>query len=739
MASVKGTIGTDQVELENAATEDTLRRLLEATIAVGQKNKAELKNIAERAGFVTDKAQKATDEQAEEAKKAAEAIKEETRRRLKLIEASKDFIKNYFDASVKFSNGTANASDLSAKLGELKNGFGIFFTVIAETLKYQENSLTQYQKLTSAGANFGGSLSDMRIAAANSYVTLDKFAEIIQSNSETLARMGGTVNDGAKAFSLLSNNLIKGEIGSNLLALGYTTDDLNKNILQYISITGGRTREELKNVSNITQSTSEYLTQLDALTKITGVSKDKIRDEEQKVSLNAAYQRKLSTLGEQERLKIQANVDAAIASGQKGAVQRIQELVLGYGPLTEETKLLYAVMGPANRALEDNVKLALNQNSTLKDVTAGVGNFYQGIQESVDAMSTLTDVSSLMGGKIAETLSTGQAITNKMREQGGASVKEWAKKQAEVAEEQKKQQESEAKDAADTSKAMKDLAQNITNVLAPTMRIFNTVINPLIGWFVKVDRFFGGAISSMGLLLLSLKLFRDNLDKATRSMAFNSAVNSATSGGGGGGVGPGGGGGWATGGKLAGLTKVRGVGPLIGRGAETLAKFGPKAVGVGAVVGGLVGAGLEYGGDKLTEAGYKKTGATASILGSTAEYASTGAGLGMFLGPEGALIGGALGATIGLTKGLVEHWNAFDEDVKKSVPENNRVSKAATEATAKSHALMKEQTNQIRGMREDINIQGKLNEQTAMHISNISDNTNRTAKAIKQSSAFVYG
>jgi hypothetical protein len=67
---------------------------------------------------------------------------------------------------------------------------------------------------------------------------------------------------------------------------------------------------------------------------------------------------------------------------------------------------------------------------------------------------------------------------------------------------------------------------------------------------------------------------------------------------------------------------------------------------------GLGGMGVEYIGEKVSEAGHTKTGAALDIAGSTAKYAGLGALLGSVIPGLGTVIGGGIGATVGLGAGL---------------------------------------------------------------------------------------
>ena len=105
-----------------------------------------------------------------------------------------------------------------------------------------------------------------------------------------------------------------------------------------------------------------------------------------------------------------------------------------------------------------------------------------------------------------------------------------------------------------------------------------------------------------------------------------------------------------------------------GKGPPGKGGFGSKALGLGKnlIKGGggvgLAGTALSYGGDKLKESGYQTAGTAVSVAGSTAQYAGMGAMIGSFIPGAGTLIGGGIGATIGLGMGI---FDAMKEDDKR--------------------------------------------------------------------------
>ena len=121
------------------------------------------------------------------------------------------------------------------------------------------------------------------------------------------------------------------------------------------------------------------------------------------------------------------------------------------------------------------------------------------------------------------------------------------------------------------------------------------------------------------------------------------------------------------GGALGGLANaasnlVGGKGAAIKKGAGYLSRLGGagklmKGLGIGAV-GALAGEGLQYGGEKLKEAGYENTGKAVGTAGTAAKYAGYGAMIGSVVPGVGTAIGGAVGGVIGAGKGIYDNYYA---------------------------------------------------------------------------------
>ena len=92
MANVTGSIGDQNVVLENAATEATLKALLQAFLAKNSGDASTLKKIAEKVKLDTDDVEKQLGEVGDEAEKTGTEF---TKTREDLINLRKSFVESF--------------------------------------------------------------------------------------------------------------------------------------------------------------------------------------------------------------------------------------------------------------------------------------------------------------------------------------------------------------------------------------------------------------------------------------------------------------------------------------------------------------------------------------------------------------------------------------------------------------------------------------------------------------------
>jgi hypothetical protein len=627
MADVTGSIGNEVVELNNAATEATLKQLLAAVKAQGGMGAASKTAGTAAAAGVDPATVKAANEKQKQ-------LTDEIAKTKANLSALASGIVQLTGTLIK---GTSNSSDLFAAFEKLPGAAGMVMGVFRKVAQFQEENLAAYQKITDAGVSFGGSLTDMRMAAANTYMTLDQFVGMMKRHSESFAKMGGTAEQGARSFTMLSNSLLKSEAGDNLRALGYTSEQVNEGLANYLSNTGARTKQEMQNTAAITKGASEYLTQLDALAAITGKSREEQEKALKQANANAAYEQMKMGMTEEQRAAYDKGLAEMSAKFGKAGEDLFKSQAMGLPPMTEAAQKLQALspeVAKASQGMADVGKRGGKAAETMRYSAEAT----EGAVQASKRFSGVAGALSFSSDGASQAMMNLTKESNRARAQGTETADAAEKQRREIAEEQKKRQESEAKDAAMAQKAMQELTQSILSILMPVIKLLTAVINPLaaaVNIVMKQFEKLNGIVQSLivaGLAYLAYQKLKAKQD----------ALSSLTGGGGGGG------------GLGKGLS-------LAGKGGKMLSAAG-KFAKLGGAAGAVLGAANLYSdfsdiNEKVKKGEMSEEEAKRAKAGSVGETgggvagglagAAAGAAIGSVVPVIGTVIGGLIGGALG--------------------------------------------------------------------------------------------
>jgi hypothetical protein len=613
--TVYGTIGNDNVFLDNAATESTLRRLLQAAEDTADAVTA----MAEAAGIDIKKLNDAIEDTVEALEEHQEQTKEGTELQEKENENKKNYaktmrvvnenLKTFGSIIGDFMNNTVSASGLMREfVGNMDPG--IFRTLaqgIQQLIVYQEQNFLSYQKLTNAGITFAGALTDIRVAATASYMTLDQFTDMYAKNSEVFMKLGGNVEEGSRSFSQLSSTMMKSNLGLQLQELGYTFTEINQGMLDYLDITGGVNASELKNkqvVDQLAESSANYMMELDMLARITGKSREELSNNLKKQSQDAAVQSALMGMEKKERDKHVKAMAYATATGIAGAEDYYKSLILGLPPMTEAGRNFAAIMPLAANELVNMAKLAKDGNVENKEFRQSFFALNNSIIRDSKALNDQTKAALIQQGTAAgASIQQMQAYVNKL-EQAGDSEEKRAAASAKFMENMERASE-QAENMAKFNESLKKLSAAINESFAPLISMvgmglgaLSHLIDGLASGIEWVNNTFPGLIAGVvtviGTLVVAFKAAA--VATAALTAAQNARKSIAGMLGGGGGRGGGGGGG------VGKLDRVADGAPLksLGGGIKSLARGLVAAANPAIIVGafnlgvaiGLVGAGI---------------------------------------------------------------------------------------------------------------------------------------------------
>lgn len=693
MAEVFGTLAGQDIELNNAATEATLKQLVNAVGILAAKQgkdiksqkqlEAELKKFhtqLDKAGKNLNKLTKEQEEEIKKKKQLRDAIdeEEEARRKSQLITVTTG------KALVGLANAVeGSVSKLAGFMGQLAgmgNSFssaagafgsiplvgGLLSTVFGSIAASGDRVYNSFRQAATVGANFNGSIRTMIDSASGAGLTIDQFSAIIAKNGENLAMLGGSTSTGAKRLADLGKTIRNSALGDELARLGYNTEEINSGMATY----GGRLARigALQGMSNaqLVKSTGEYLKNLDAVSKLTGKNKEALEAEAQARMNDAQFRTMIAKLGDDGK-----NLEALLATLPPGLQKGAKE-VLATGTATSEAGIQFLQLYPKAAATFTKAGQEARQS----------GKFSREAAEQLYG-TVATESKSLAKSPISETLGNFNDAYNDVIV-GTYDLAGRQKTFADVTAEQAKgladagKRQQDALDPASMKRFQESIAvmsNQITKLLAENMPMLQSAFSKLAGFvndtlipvfkwvmthfedIVKGLVAFKLATIATGMAMKALEFYRLLKGPGTPTNPAHVIVRNP--------------------GALGGGADLDGAGPDgpdKGKGGKgkggKLGKLGKGLLKPGATA--ILGLGASMAGEYATEQGYEKTGAALDVGGEALTWGGTGAMIGSVVPGVGTAIGGAVGAVGGAAYGLYKNWGTVTGS-KNTVPATAKV------------------------------------------------------------------
>jgi len=463
-----------------------------------------------------------------------------------------------------------------------------------------------FRQLSQSGANFGKSIVDLRMAAAEAALPLDDFASLVANNSQNLAALFGSTTQGAQRIAELGR--ITREVGIDRLApLGLTVDEINETLL--LNLDSQRRTGILNTLTDAQRRDSaiNFAEQLDRLAKLTGQQRDELRQQIEQQQSNERFQAALQGVTDETRQRLQAFA-GTVAGISPELAEGFQDLIANAGvPVTESA-------------------LALVQN--IPQAQQIIGNLINGTVSAEQALVGIRDASAASIDRFRKATVTGQVEF--LRLQGG--IIELGRRVTDlgaVEDEQGAKVSSLVSNLTSFEQASKVLSSQFQSIETGLLSAFGPALGGLIGGIQGIMGGAGGIATALAKApYLTASLLIGGL---TGKFLFNKAAQI---------------------GIIAAGTSIgmRGLGRTIGSVMKPLGKGGAGRSALGylgkAGVAGAGLAGLAYSGGLATgESEAEKSG---GVLGS----AASGALAGSIFGIKGAVIGGILGGGYGLIKAM---------------------------------------------------------------------------------------
>ena len=499
--TVKGLFGNENIELNNAATETTLTALLK----IAQKDSATLAEMAKKAGIDSKKIQDSLDKNHQTGSGgggggAGAVLGGAAKIAGGLISDLGSMAMSAAGGLVNFGEalmtGTVKASDLAKAFSGLPLGIGLFASAMAYASKYFEDNMAAFRAMANTGAGVIGGLGELKINATALGLTLEQYSSMFGKNADVMVRLGGSMAQGSKNLVAMNQSFIGSNMGQRILQLGYSYEELNNMIPNYIRSTGDSIdssknfKDEMVRLQTIS---SKYAEDLDYVARATGENREELQRKKQEIIQEASFQLWYLKQPRAQQKAIDEVINRNLAIGGKPYVDATKAALQGFaGAATKEGAAVNSYFAEANEVIAEQVKLtksnlpdaerkAILDRLQVKSIQGFVKNIddIEGVVYSLGAQGKLqsTGITEIIektnryrteeGGKLKSTkkmLDDLAIVTEGQKNDAGKTTKE-LEKEAEVREESIKLQ-----------KALKPIMEDLNLLTLKLMRDFGKMI-----------------------------------------------------------------------------------------------------------------------------------------------------------------------------------------------------------------------------------------------------------------------
>lgn len=256
----------------------------------------------------------------------------------------------------------------------------------AGAFELAESGVESWRSLSSAGAGFNNSILEMQNTAARSRLTLDQFANIVQQNSDNFAAMGGTVTRGADLFAKTSSQMFEGPFGQQLLAMGYSFEEINEMLADNMAVNRRKNMEDEAVRQKVVANTTLLATEMDKVAKLTGQDRKEMEKEMQARMRKGQVEAKIRQLEMSGNKEAADKMRLALTEASKagpGALAAVEDMFTKGTIVSEEGRQAAVALGPAFNDLQKVVKDVSDPNVGLESMTSSIGEFNTSLVQRV--------------------------------------------------------------------------------------------------------------------------------------------------------------------------------------------------------------------------------------------------------------------------------------------------------------------------------------------------------------------
>ena len=228
---------------------------------------------------------------------------------------------------------------------------------VAEGAKLVVNQLDQTAKTFNAMSATGALVADGMTGLSRQFTTaglnLQQFQKVVGQNSVALARFRGIAGDGAEEFSQVVGNLTQKQ-DTDLRKIGMSAEDIASTSAAFVTQQTRLGKAQSMSTDQLTAGSKQYALELDALQKVTGLSREAIQKQQDAAlsesKFRANYELAMRS-GDEDRIrgaKAMMTLQTRMSSFDAEMGQGVRDLSSGVANTEASIKLLGSTGGAAS-------------------------------------------------------------------------------------------------------------------------------------------------------------------------------------------------------------------------------------------------------------------------------------------------------------------------------------------------------------------------------------------------------
>jgi hypothetical protein len=227
--------------------------------------------------------------------------------------------------------------------------------------KYVGDSVDTFNKLSQTGNSFNNDIVGMKVAAANTRMTLDELGTVVTKNGKDFAGLGGSVAKGGQAFTEFSKTFFDSGLTENLRQMGYTSKDLNEVLANQIGFQKSTTDTSVEGQIRTSKAAADLAMEMDLIAKQTGKTRKEQEEQMEKSKNDGQIEAKMRliglTQGAEAEKAARENFAKQLAQAQAMGTDQVFKEMFATGTVrSKEASMQMGLLGDAARETANSAK-----------------------------------------------------------------------------------------------------------------------------------------------------------------------------------------------------------------------------------------------------------------------------------------------------------------------------------------------------------------------------------------------